>query len=135
MIYVPGGKELLLSYHEISIRFRTTSPELIDQITAAVADLSDCSGCLSYTFTERHYRVCPWTIRGIWISDKAKKNHYSSRQLQSLLQLILTHDPTTVLFSEADLNCFSEHRPFSTLLAPIETRKRSVSRNPLVIQE
>jgi quinol monooxygenase YgiN len=121
-----GKQNIFSSYNEMKICFRVMPPPLDDTLKAVMKTLSESPGCLSYALSEQRYRMFHWTICGIWISDEAKKRHYSSDPLQELLQLLINSDVSAISFSEADKECMTSADLMQGRYRPLTGRIRDL---------
>jgi quinol monooxygenase YgiN len=111
----PSSDRYFTAINSMEIRFHcppVPQTSLNSTLNSALRSLNALPGCVAYRLETRpHHRYC-WRITGVWESDEAKKAHYPSAELQTLLTLLLTPGLAEIRFREADASCLSNALEF-----------------------
>ena len=99
------------SFNSMELRFHAT-PVPDAALTRVLKSLNALPGCVVYRLEVRSYRRYCWKIIGVWESDHAKKAHYHSADLQTLLTLLQASGLAEIRFSEANSGCLSNDFTF-----------------------
>ncbi|VVM66704.1 hypothetical protein PS662_01588 [Pseudomonas fluorescens] len=108
MINSSSGMELIQHSNVIKISFRAAPPFELHEIQCVMDTLNAMPDCLSYTLCEKKTHQYDWSICGVWNSDEARRHHYESEHLQTLLHLLMRYDLLCVFFSEIDTVCLAK---------------------------
>jgi quinol monooxygenase YgiN len=101
-------KELYTTYSEMKVSFRVSPPPLHWGFKAVMDSLNAMPGCVSYELSDHPEAPFHWSICGVWSSEEAKKRHYASKQLQTLLQLLLGTGVSVISCSDTDTQCSAD---------------------------